>query len=169
MSSVQGFFFFFFPPSTYVMRRNSRRDKPNIVQVQPKCAANGEIPAVSVHLILKQHERRYSCVCVDTYWSSLLSLTIRRIVWIPTLLLVFPADWQLNIAPPPPPPTPGRCWGRVGCSPKRSHLPMCLIPLLFPGPTVIGNLYLVIQLLHFPSRLSRAPLGALHTVSESHE
>ena len=60
--------------SICVIRRNTPRDNPNIVQVQPKCQESEEIPGMSVHLILKQQYHWYSCL--DIFFSSLLSLTI---------------------------------------------------------------------------------------------
>lgn len=109
--------------STYVIRRNTPWDNPNIVQVQPKCEENKEIPGMSVHLILKQHYHWY--LCLDIFLCLLLSLTIRILFG---LLLIFPADWQLTDG--------GPSLGSLETQP----FSMCLILLLYPELTVIGNL-----------------------------
>lgn len=112
--------------STYVIRRNTPRDNPNIVQVQPKCEENEDILGMSVHLILKQYYHWY--VCLDIVSSSMLSLTIRILFGILHCCSYFQ---QIGSSP------------MEGLSLESLHtqsFSMCLILLLYPELTVIGNL-----------------------------
>lgn len=127
-----------------------------LYKVQPKCQESEEIPGLSVHLILEQHCHWYPCL--DISFSSLLSLTITILFGFPHRCSYFQrtglaARWWrafpgearnaavFNVSDPAPP-----SWADCNWQPL-----------------------LVIELLHFPSRLSHAPMGALHTASESRE
>lgn len=138
--------------SIYVMRGNTPRDNPNIVQVQPKCQEKEEIPGLSVHLILKQHYHWYSCL--DIFFSSLLSLTI-------AILFGFPHCCFSGLA--------AHWWKPFPGESRNAAVFNVSDPASLSWADCNWQPFLLIELLHFPSRRSHVPLGALHTVSESRE
>lgn len=121
-----------------------------------QCQENREIPGMSVHLILKQHYHWYSCL--DIFFSSLLSLTITFIYCLDSHIA---AHISSGLAAQ---------WWRPFPGESRNA---AVFNVSDPAPLSWADCnwqpLLVIELLHFPSRLSHVPLGALHTVSESRE
>lgn len=142
--------------SVSVFRGNTPRDNPNTVKEQPRRQEDDEIPGLAVHLILKQHHHWYSCL--DIFSSSSLSLTITILFGFPHRCSYF--QWtgsSLMEGLPPPGESRNAAVFNASDPTPPSRADYNWQPLL------------VIELLHFPSRLSHVPLGALHSVSKSRE